>query len=107
MVNSILLMDGSLVSQKNKITSEKIVVSIAYFFDLIHSLHGPRPERPLTLSHQVVPKSVDMHADGRRLSSELRAQGYKVLGGEALDTHGWTSWRTRTDDLLAALFPLD
>jgi hypothetical protein len=46
-----------------------------------------------------------MRADGRLLSSELRKQGYKVAGGEALDTHGWTSWRARTDDLLVALFP--
>ena len=52
-------------------------------------------------------QSVDMRADGRLLSNELRKQGYKVLGGEALDTHGWTSWRARTDDLLVALFPLD
>jgi enterochelin esterase-like enzyme len=56
---------------------------------------------------RVPDQSIDMRADGRRLSSELRKQGYKVAGGEALDTHGWTSWRARTDDLLVALFPLD
>ena len=50
--------------------------------------------------------SIDLRAEGRQLSSELRAQGYQVIGGEALDTHGWGSWRGRTDELLVALFPL-
>jgi hypothetical protein len=52
-------------------------------------------------------QSWDQRADGLRLSSELRKQGYEVHGGEALDTHGWTSWRARSDDLLVALFPLE
>ena len=50
--------------------------------------------------------SIDLRAEGRQLWSELRAQGYQVIGGEALDTHGWGSWRARTDELLVALFPL-
>ncbi len=51
--------------------------------------------------------SIDLRAEGRHLWSELRAQGYEVAGGEVLDTHGWGSWRTRTDALLVALFPLE
>ena len=50
--------------------------------------------------------AIDLRAEGRLLSSELRAKGYDVVGGEVLDTHGWASWRARTDDMLVALFPL-
>jgi enterochelin esterase-like enzyme len=85
-------------------------ISVHDFFERLHS----RPANDAVFyvdwnryEMRVPDQSWDQRADGRRLSSELRKQGYKVLGGEALDTHGWTSWRARTDDLLVALFPLD
>jgi enterochelin esterase-like enzyme len=49
----------------------------------------------------------DNAADSRRLSAALRERGYRVGGGEVLDTAGWAAWRARSDDLLAALFPLE
>jgi enterochelin esterase family protein len=48
----------------------------------------------------------DFAVDGRRLFDALSRAGCTVTGGEALDCHGWGSWRSRTDVLLEALFPL-
>jgi outer membrane protein assembly factor BamB/enterochelin esterase-like enzyme len=85
-------------------------ISVHDFFERLHS----RPANDAVFyvdwnryEMRVPDQSWDQRADGLRLSSELRKQGYKVAGGEALDTHGWTSWRARTDDLLVALFPLE
>lgn len=47
----------------------------------------------------------DFGADGPLLAEALAAAGCSVVGGEALDCHGWGSWRARTDDVLVALFP--
>ena len=52
-------------------------------------------------------RGYDFREDGRRLWAALETAGYPVSGGEALDSHGWGSWRSRTDELLAALFPLE
>lgn len=49
---------------------------------------------------------VDLRADGLRLRDALVAAGYAPAGGEALDGHGWGSWRARSGDLLEALFPM-
>jgi outer membrane protein assembly factor BamB len=49
----------------------------------------------------------DRAADSRRLSEALRERGYRVTGGEILDTAGWAAWRARSDDLLEELFPLE
>ena len=48
------------------------------------------------------------HAAGARgLYERLRARGYEVSGGEALDSAGWGAWRARTDDLLERFFALE
>jgi len=41
------------------------------------------------------------------LAKTLEKKGYKVAGGEVHDGIGWSSWRNRTDTLLATLFPKD
>ena len=41
----------------------------------------------------------------RRFNELLRSKGYEPRGGEAKDGDGWASWRNRTDQLFAALFP--
>jgi enterochelin esterase-like enzyme len=48
----------------------------------------------------------DMAEANRRLAERLRARGYAPAGGEALDGHGWGSWKNRTDRVLETLFPL-
>lgn len=35
----------------------------------------------------------------------LRERGYRPAGGQVHDSYGWLSWRNRTDQLLATLFP--
>ncbi|HEX6881750.1 MAG TPA: PQQ-binding-like beta-propeller repeat protein [Planctomycetota bacterium] len=52
-------------------------------------------------------RGYDYRAESRRLADALRTCGYAVAGGERLDAHGWGSFRARTDELLAALFPLE
>ena len=49
----------------------------------------------------------DLREDGVRLARALEENGYRYAGGEALDAHGWGSWRARTDRVLEAFFPLD
>lgn len=49
----------------------------------------------------------DFAVYGTTLDAALREAGCQVTGGEALDGHGWGSWRARTDDVLVALFPLE
>lgn len=40
----------------------------------------------------------------KELSAALEKKGYQVAGGEVHDGIGWSSWRNRTDKLLATLF---
>lgn len=45
-------------------------------------------------------------ADGaKEFAESIEKKGYKVVGGEVHDGMGWSSWRNRTDQLLATLFP--
>lgn len=44
-------------------------------------------------------------ADSRQLADALRRGGYRVDGGEVLDSYGWGGWRNRIDRVLVALFP--
>jgi enterochelin esterase-like enzyme len=50
---------------------------------------------------------IDLGKDSVRLAEALRAAGYEYVGGEVLDSAGWGGWRSRTDRLLEALFPLE
>ncbi len=49
----------------------------------------------------------DMRADNEHLAGVLRQRGYSVAGGESPDGPGWSTWRTRTGDMLETLFPVD
>ncbi|MEM7587911.1 MAG: PQQ-binding-like beta-propeller repeat protein [Acidobacteriota bacterium] len=42
----------------------------------------------------------------RQLVERFEAQGVDIAGGEVPDGSGWSSWRNRTDQLFAALFPM-
>ncbi len=44
--------------------------------------------------------------DSSDLSQLLRTSGYKVDGGEVVDSYGWGGWRGRIDRVLVALFPM-
>jgi hypothetical protein len=46
-----------------------------------------------------------MRADNEHFAGVLRQQGYSVAGGESPDGAGWSTWRTRTGEMLEALFP--
>ncbi len=48
----------------------------------------------------------DQADDNRALWRQLRENGYRPAGGEVPEGFGWACWRSRTDDMLAALFPL-
>ena len=48
----------------------------------------------------------DMSQRARDFTATLGDKGYKPRGGEAHDGTGWSSWSTRTDRLLSALFPV-
>jgi enterochelin esterase-like enzyme len=52
-------------------------------------------------------RGYDFADDGRRVWALLEERGYAVTGGEAMDGEGWASWRSRADDLLVALFPIE
>jgi outer membrane protein assembly factor BamB len=69
-------------------------------------------ERPLRVYHDwslyglaSTRESRDLREANRRFNEFLRAKGYSPAGGEAKDGDGWASWRNRTDQLFAALFP--
>jgi enterochelin esterase-like enzyme/outer membrane protein assembly factor BamB len=49
----------------------------------------------------------NMAEDSRILAEQLEQSGYRVKGGEVLDSGGWGGWRNRTDKLLAALYPAE
>jgi enterochelin esterase-like enzyme/outer membrane protein assembly factor BamB len=48
----------------------------------------------------------DMAESNRVLWQALRDHGYRPVGGEVPDGFGWACWQGRTDDWLAALFPM-
>ncbi len=43
--------------------------------------------------------------DSRQFADMLRKGGYRVDGGEVVDSFGWGGWRIRIDRVLVALFP--
>lgn len=47
----------------------------------------------------------DMSTVNRGLSEAAKAKGYQPIGGQVNDGSDWSSWKNRTDKLLAALFP--
>ena len=49
----------------------------------------------------------DLRADGMRLAGWLEAASIDLAGGEAIEGDGWGSWRSRTDLLLQALYPIE
>ncbi|MBA3886985.1 MAG: hypothetical protein H0X67_14830 [Acidobacteria bacterium] len=56
--------------------------------------------------HASTREAVDLRETNRRFHEHLRTKGFEPSGGEAQDGLGWASWRNRTDQLFAALFPL-
>ena len=48
----------------------------------------------------------DQVVDNREFFQQLRDAGYRPAGGEVPEGQGWAMFRARTDDMLAALFPL-
>ena len=48
----------------------------------------------------------DMTRNNREAWAALRDAGYRPAGGEAPEGHGWRVWRSHTDEMLTALFPL-
>jgi hypothetical protein len=54
-----------------------------------------------------VDRDWDLGEDSASLAQLLEQNGYRVVGGEALDSVGWGGWRTRTDEMLASMFPAD
>ena len=72
----------------------------------------PASERPLRVyhdwglyGHASTREARDLRAANRRFTEFLRSKGHAPVGGEARDGDGWASWRNRTDQLFAALFP--
>jgi outer membrane protein assembly factor BamB len=49
----------------------------------------------------------DAARDSRTLAAAIRVGGYKMTGGEVLDSAGWGGWRNRTGTVLGWLFPID
>jgi len=49
--------------------------------------------------------SFDLAADSRKLAETLKAGGFTVSGGEALDSAGWGSWRVRAGEMLEFFYP--
>jgi enterochelin esterase-like enzyme/outer membrane protein assembly factor BamB len=87
-----------------------------FLLDVIENALKPNirtaAERPLRVyhdwglyGHASTREASDMRAANRRLNEYLRSKGYQPMGGEAKDGTGWASWRNRTDQLFAALFP--
>ncbi len=49
----------------------------------------------------------NLREDGMKLAEELEGSGYTYAGGEVMDSFGWGSWRSRSDDILELLFPVE
>jgi hypothetical protein len=47
----------------------------------------------------------DLREDNEQLAGVLKQRGYAVAGGQFPEGAGWSTWNTRTGDLLEALFP--
>ena len=54
-----------------------------------------------------IDRGYDKRDDSLRAFNALKDKGYRVVGGEAADTHGWGSWRSRADQILETLFPME
>jgi enterochelin esterase-like enzyme/outer membrane protein assembly factor BamB len=52
-----------------------------------------------------VDRGYDFREDSRKLAEMLEQGGYKITGGEVMDSSGWGGWRNRTDRALTVLFP--
>jgi enterochelin esterase-like enzyme/outer membrane protein assembly factor BamB len=87
-----------------------------FLLDVIENALKPHvrtaAERPLRVyhdwglyGHASTREASDMRAANRRFNEYLRSKGHQPAGGEAKDGTGWASWRNRTDQLFAALFP--
>jgi outer membrane protein assembly factor BamB len=93
-----------------------IGIQSTFLLDVIESFLRPQVrtavEWPLRVyhdwglyGHASTREARDLRAANRRFNEYLRSKGYQPVGGEAKDADGWASWRNRTDQLLAALFP--
>jgi outer membrane protein assembly factor BamB len=91
-------------------------VQAAMLLDMIEEMLRPlvrsASERPLRVYHDwgryglaSTREARDLRAANRRFHELLTSKGYRPAGGEAKDGDGWASWRNRTDQLFAALFP--
>ena len=91
-------------------------VQAVFLLDVIEDILRPMvrtpSERPLRVYHDwglyglaSTREARDLRAANRRFNELLRSKGHQAAGGEAKDGDGWASWRNRTDQLFAALFP--
>ena len=48
----------------------------------------------------------DMARNNREAWAAMRENGYRPAGGEVPEGHGWNCWRSHTDEMLVALFPI-
>jgi outer membrane protein assembly factor BamB/enterochelin esterase-like enzyme len=91
-------------------------VQAVFLLDVVENVLRPMvrtaPERPLRVYHDwglyglaSTREARDLRAANRRFNELLRSKGHRPAGGEAKDGDGWASWRNRTDQLFAALFP--
>jgi len=91
-------------------------VQAVFLLDVIEDILRPMvrsaSERPLRVYHDwglyglaSTREARDLRAANRRFNERLRSKGYQPKGGEAKDGDGWASWRNRTDQMFAALFP--
>ena len=93
-----------------------LAIQSAFLLDVVEteikSRVRPASDRPLRVyhdwgvhGHASTRESRDFRAANRRFTEYLRSKGHQPAGGEARDGDGWASWRNRTDQLFAALFP--
>ena len=93
-------------------------VQAAFLLDVIEEalrpMIGTASERPLRVYHDwgvyglaSTREARDLRAANRRFNDLLKSKGHQPAGGEAKDGDGWASWRNRTDQLFATLFPPD
>jgi outer membrane protein assembly factor BamB len=91
-------------------------VQSVFLLDVVENILRPlvraSSDRPLRLYHDwslyglaSTREARDLRAANRRFNELLRSKGHEPAGGEAKDGDGWASWRNRTDQLFAALFP--